>query len=177
MDWVNLPYDHSGRWKKEFDSVMNPGTKITWPQLIAETICYFRSKIFKFPEHNIQRGPGWYRTIQQRVRNLNQQAATICRYFPHPDDDAKIKEAVLVFLYKTRPLGLGGYRKHRVKNSNNRQVSIITKQEKDIVIGIQETYDKLKNQSSKLNDTIVNTEKPTFRKTSGKSRIDTIRHG
>lgn len=143
MDWKELPYDHSGKWEKKYDSIMSPGTKVTWPQFIVEMVIYWRSRILKdYPK--VTKGKGWSRPIATQVRNLEHQAAVICNYFPHPDSEPLVIYAVKKYFRENKPLKLGGFRKNRttVKESG-RESSTVTQAEKDIVIGIQAELDKV----------------------------------
>ncbi len=135
MDWQNPPYDHTGRWLKNCDSIMDPGSKITWPQLIAEFVVFLRTRVFD-QYKGIQKGKEWYRPIQKEVRLLNQQAAIICSYFPHPQDEPLVTYAVKKFFREHKPLGIGGFRKNRVSKKAGREHSTVTQTEKDVVLGI-----------------------------------------
>lgn len=144
IDWGNLPYDHAGRWQKNMDSVMNPGTKVTWPQLIVEFVVYWRSKYIDSYK-TIQRGANWYRSIAREVRNLNQQACVLCNYFPHPTDEPLVLLAIKNWFRDRRVMKIGRYRKVRVTSDGKIN---ITQDEKDIVYGIKAELDKLIKQRS-----------------------------
>jgi hypothetical protein len=138
MDWKTLPHDHSGTWEKKYDSIMAPGEKVTWPQLIAEFVVYWRTRLLpQYPE--VPKGKGWSKNISGQVRNLNHQASVICNYFPHPDSEPLVIYATKKFFRTVRPLTIGGYRKNRV---NAKGKLIVTQAEKDIVLGIQAELDR-----------------------------------
>ena len=144
IDWKTLPYDHKGRWEKNYDSILAPGEKVTWPQFIVEMVIYWRKKIIKgYPE--IKMGKGWSRPIQTQVRNLEHQAAVICNYFPHPQDEPLVVYAVKKYFRTNRPLKLGGFRKNRFKinEKTGRESTTISQTEKDIVLGIRNELDKV----------------------------------
>jgi hypothetical protein len=145
VDWNNLAYDHSGRWEKNVDSIMNPGSKITWPQYVAEMVVFWRTQFLKNYQ-DIQRGPGWYESIAKHVRDLNQQATVICNYFPHPNDESLVTVAFRNYFRKNRPMKIGQYRKTRATEKNGKQVSNITQDEKDTVLGIKAELDRLMSQ-------------------------------
>lgn len=136
INWKeNQPFSHNGRWVKKYQSIMNPEEKVTWPQLIAEFVIYWRSKMLKnYPK--IQKGKGWSNAIQKQVRDLNQQAAVICNYFPHPDDEPLVVYAVKKYFREQKPLKIGRFRKNRITNKNGRDIINITQDEKDVVLGI-----------------------------------------
>ena len=144
IDWANLPFDHSGRWEKKFQSIMNPtpSGRVTWPQLIAEFVVYWRSRIIK-TYHKINKGEGWSTPVQAEVRKLNQQTAAICNYFPHPDDEPLVIVAVKKFFRENKPLKIGQFRKSRVTKTGKVN---ITQDEKDIVKGISFELSKLISQ-------------------------------
>jgi hypothetical protein len=135
IDWKTLPFDHAGRWEKKVDSLFAPGEKVTWPQFIAEMVIFWRSRYLKdFPK--IEKGKGWSRPIQKIVRDLNQQAAVICNYFPHPDDEPLVVYAVKKYFRTHKPLKIGRVRKSRVTKTGGRERVNITQSEKDVVLGI-----------------------------------------
>lgn len=135
INFKELPYDHSGRWTKKFASIMNPDEKVTWPQLIAEFVIFFRMRFIKdYPK--IIKGKGWSTPIQKQVRDLNQQAAVICNYFPHPDDEPLVVYAVKKYFREQRPLKIGQFRKNRISKKSGRESLTITQAEKDVVLGI-----------------------------------------
>ena len=135
INWKELPHDHSGRWAKKFDSIMNPQEKITWPQLIAEFVIFWREKLIKkYPK--IIKGKGWSAQIQKQVRDLNQQATVICNYFPHPDDEPLVIYAVKKYFREHKPLKIGQFRKVRVSDKGGKEHLTITQAEKDVVLGI-----------------------------------------
>lgn len=140
LDWSTMPYDHKGRWHKKFQSIMNPsGDKITFPQLVAEFVIYWRTELLK-DYQNIKYGPEWYLPIQAQVRNLNQQACAICNYFPHPDDEGLVIVAFKNVFRKLRPLTIGGFRKTRKTKSGKIN---ITQAEKDILNALQCELERL----------------------------------
>ena len=135
IDFKTLPYSHEGRWVKKFQSIMNPDENVTWPQLIAEFVIFFRMRIIKnYPK--IDKGKGWSSQIQKQVRDLNQQAAVICNYFPHPDDEPLVIYAVKKYFREQKPLKIGQFRKVRVSNKGGKEHLTITQAEKDVVLGI-----------------------------------------
>lgn len=134
IDW-NKPLPHSHRWEKNVDSIMNPGTKITWPQLVAEFVVYWRCKFwskYKF----VKKGPGWYSNIATEVRILNYQANVICNYFPHPDETPMVVLAFKNYFRKSKQTNIGSYRKIRSVSENGRIRSNLTHAEKETVKGI-----------------------------------------
>jgi hypothetical protein len=124
---------------------MNPGSKITWPQYVAEMIIYLRTQILK-DYKDIQRGPKWYASIPKPVRDLNQQASVVCNYFEHPTKEPLVAAAFRNYFRKVRPLKMGQYRKVRFTTKGGKQVSNITQDEKDIVTGITAELDRLTKQ-------------------------------
>ena len=142
INWFELKYNHVGRWEKKIDSIMNPGTKITWLQYIAEMIICCRVQLLK-DYKDIQRGPDWYKSISKAVRDLNQQASVICNYFPHIDDEPLVSVAFRNYFRKRRPLKIGTFRKVRFTEKDGRKVGNITQDEKDTVVGIQAELDRL----------------------------------
>lgn len=173
IDWKTLPYDHSGRWGKNVESIMNPNSKVTWPQLIAEFVIWFRRQLIK-DYKDIKLGPKWSNQIQKQVRSLNQQASVLCNYFPHPNDEPLVKVAFKNYFRKFKPLKIGQFRKVRFTKKNNREVSNITQDEKDIVIGIKTELDRLIKQREQFKvvatKEIKKEEKVTFKtSSSGKS--------
>lgn len=140
IDWQNLPYDHSGRWTKKYPSIMNPDEKVTWPQLIAEYVIFWRKRLIKgYPD--VPAGKGWSSLIQKQVRDLNQQSTVICNYFPHPDDEPLVIYAVKKYFREQKPLKIGQYRKNRVSKKGNSVT--ITQAEKDVVLGINHELTKV----------------------------------
>lgn len=145
IDWINLPYDHSGRWSKIYNSIMNPSAKITWPQFIMEMVIYHRSKYLKdYPK--IQKGPNWSEYIQKQVRSLSQQAYMIVKYFPHPDDEPLIVPAFKNYFRQNRVMKIGQYRKTRQKDGK----CLVTQDEKDLVKGIACELNRLKENRNRM---------------------------
>jgi hypothetical protein len=140
IDWFNIPYNH--KWEKNVDSVMNPGTKITWPQFVAEMVIYWRTQFLK-DYKDIQRGPNWYRSIPKAVRDLNQQASVICNFFEHPSKEPLVTAAFKNWFRTNKPMKIGQFRKVRSTIKNGRQVSNITQDEKTAIIGIAAELEKL----------------------------------
>ena len=136
INWKDHPfYNHEGRWVKKYQSIMDPMSKVTWPQLIAEFVVYWRIRCLKdYPKVN--KGKGWSNSIQKQVRDLNQQAAAICGYFPHPDDEPLVLYAVKKYFREHKPLKIGQFRKVRTFTKNGRECLNITQAEKDVVLGI-----------------------------------------
>ncbi len=137
MNWETLPYDHTGRWEKKYQSIMDPSSKVTWPQFIAEMVIYWRKTLIR-NYAKITLGPKWSNSIQRQVRELNQQAANICNYFPHPDDEPLVVYAVKKYFREHRPCKIGQFRKTRVvrNKETGRERINITQDEKDVVLGI-----------------------------------------
>jgi hypothetical protein len=121
---------------------MNPGSKVTWPQYVAEMVIYWRTQFIK-DYKDIQRGQDWHKTIQKPVRDLNQQAAVICNYFEHPNKEPLVAVAFRNFFRKTKPMKIGQFRKVRFTEKNGRRVSNITQDEKDVVTGINAELNRL----------------------------------
>jgi hypothetical protein len=114
---------------------MNPDEKITWPQLIAEFVIFFRTRMIKnYPK--VSKGKGWSSQIQKQVRDLNQQATVICNYFPHPDDEPLVVYAVKKYFREHKPLKIGQFRKARLSSKGGKEHLTITQAEKDVVLGI-----------------------------------------
>lgn len=146
-----MPFDHSGRWHKKFPSIMNPGgDKITFPQLVAEFVVYWRVELMK-DYQNIKCGNGWYLPIQSQVRHLNQQSHTICNYFPHPDDEPLVVPAFKNVFRRLRPLTIGGFRKTR--QTKNGKLNI-TQAEKDIIVAIECELERLIGQRDVFKDVV-----------------------
>lgn len=150
MEWTNLPFAHEGRWIKKYPSIMNPLDKVTWPQLVAEFVIFWRKQFL--PNYKGLGGPGWSSSIQRHVRNLNQQACVLCNYFPHPSDDPLVEVAFKSYFRKNRPMKIGQYRKVRFTIKNGREVSNITQDEKDVVLGIDAEYQKLVKQRNMFSE-------------------------
>lgn len=141
MDFKNVPYNHSGRWEKIYDSIMAPGEKCTWPQFIVEMVIYWRSRLIPdFPA--ITKGKGWSKSIAGQVRRLEQQAAVICNYFPHPQDEPLVVYAVKKYFRTNRITSIGGFRKNRVKVTGGKEKCLVSQAEKDVVLGIQAELDQ-----------------------------------
>jgi hypothetical protein len=146
IDWVNLPYNHNGTWIKNKQSVMSPGTLVTWPQLLAEIVIYNRIKIIKsFPK--VQLGPGWSCAIAGQVKGLIQQMHVICNYFEHPNTDPLVEVAFLHYFKNNKALKVGGFRKIRVTKAGKIN---ITDTEKDTVKGLMYEFNRLKEQRDKF---------------------------
>lgn len=143
INWFELPYSHS--WEKNVDSIMNPGSKVTWPQYVAEMVIYWRTQIIK-DYKEIKRGPGWYKTIPKVVRDLNQQASVICNYFPHINDEPLVAVAFRNYFRRTHTLKIGQFRKVRFTEKNGRKILNITQDEKTIIIGITAELERLLEQ-------------------------------
>jgi hypothetical protein len=156
-DWKNLPFDHSGRWQKKIDSIMNPGTKITWPQFVAEMIIYWRTRFIK-DYQDITIGPDWYKPIMKHVRDLNQQSTVICNYFPHPDDEPMVTVAFKNWFRKNRPMKIGRFRKTRIKPNGSLN---ITQDEKDVIYGVQSELDRLIKQRSIISSDVKKRPAPS----------------
>ena len=143
IDWHKLPYDHKGKWTKKYQSIMNPADKVTWPQLVAEMVIYWRTKYWK-KYSEVKVGAEWSVPIQRDVRSICEQAYAICNYFPHPDDEPLIVPAVKNFIRRSRVTHIGQFRKVRTKTSDGgRVVDNITQDEKDVVKGIQVELDAM----------------------------------
>ncbi len=168
IDWFDLPYDHAGRWEKKIDSIMNPGSKVTWPQFVAEMVIYFRTKILD-DYRDVKIGPDWYKTRMKEVRNLNQQACIICNYFPHPDEEKLVYAAFKNFFRNAKPLKIGQFRKVRYTEKNGKKISNITDAEKDVISGISVELSRLIKQRDIFSQTkpamqeVVAPEAVTFR--------------
>jgi hypothetical protein len=161
IDWTVLPYDHSGRWSKKYDSIMNPrGDKITWPQLVAEFVIYWRTEFLK-DYKNIQFGPDWYKTITKQVRQLNQQACSICNYFPHPDDEPLVVVAFKNVFRKNRVMTIGQFRK--VRKTKDGKINI-TQNEKDILTNITYELKRLVDQRDIFKNIPIEITQPTVNK-------------
>lgn len=145
INWKVLPYNHS--WQAKYQSIMDPSSKITWPQFVAECVIYFRTKVIPAYK-DIKVGQGWYHPIIKEVRALNQQAAVICNYFEHPDKEPLVVVAVKNWLRRTKALKIGRFRKTRVciNKETGRENLTITQDEKDTILGIQAELDKLLKQ-------------------------------
>lgn len=143
IDFSKVPYNHSGRWHKKFDSIFAPEEKVTWPQYISECVVFWRIKLLK--DHpQVTRGKGWSKSIQREFRMLVQQASVVCNFFPHPDDEPLVIYSVKKFLRERRVCSLGGFRKYRTKVSKaGNEVLTITQAEKDVINGIQYELDKV----------------------------------
>lgn len=167
MNWKEPPYNHT-KWEKKHDSIFSPETKVTWPQFIVEMVIFWRTKILKdYPE--IKKGKGWSRAIAGQVRSLEHQATVICNYFPHPDLEPLVVYAVKKFFRTRRPLKLGGFRKNRTKISEaGNEVCIVSQDEKDIVLGIQDELTKVMQSRELYNDI-----KPTVHKAAEDVTFDT----
>jgi len=142
MNWETTPFDHAGRWYKKYDSIMNPPEKVTWPQLMAEYVIYWRTRFLK-DYQNVKVGPNWYKNCSKQVRDLNMQSSVICNYFPHPDDEPLIVPAIKNYFRNFKPMKIGQFRKVRVTQSGKIN---ITQDEKDVVLGIQSEFDRLLQQ-------------------------------
>jgi hypothetical protein len=119
---------------------MNPnGPKITWPQLIAEYVIYWRTK-FLNDYKDVKMGDGWSSSCSKAVRDLNQQASVLANYFPHPDSDPLVKVAFKNFFRNRKPLKIGQYRKVRVTKNGKQN---ITQDEKDVIKGIATELERL----------------------------------
>lgn len=164
IDWLNLPYNHSGSWEKNMDSIMSPGTKVTWPQLIAEFVIYWRTKYIDSYK-GIKQGEGWYRSIAAQVRKLNQQASVICNYFPHPNDEPMVIVAFRNWFRNNRTMKIGQFRKVRSTTKNGKTVVNITQDEKDTVYGLKTEFDKIIKQRKAFLDAVPDdiVLKPTFK--------------
>lgn len=143
INWYELPYNHAGRWEKKYDSIMDPGSKVTWPQFVAEMVIYWRIQFLK-DYRDIKVGHGWHNSICKAVRDLNQQAAVICNYFPHPDDEKIVEAAFRNFFRRNRPMKIGRYRKVRFTEKGSRKVLNITQDEQDVVRGITHELEQLR---------------------------------
>lgn len=142
INWIELPFNHAGRWESKIPSIMNPGSKVTWPQFIAEMVVFWRTKFLK-DYKDIRMGPDWYKAIPKAVRELNQQASVLCNYFPHPDDEPLVIVAFKNFFRKNRPCKIGQYRKTRATKAGTHN---ITQDEKDVIMGINEELKRLISQ-------------------------------
>ncbi|MFA5759525.1 MAG: hypothetical protein WC942_09255 [Clostridia bacterium] len=172
-EWMDmtLPYNHNGRWSKKIKSIFNPQAMVTWPQFIAECVIFWRSKIIKtFPK--ITYGPGWSDALARQVRQLNQQAATICNYFPHPDDEPLVYSAFKNYIRANRVMKIGQYRKVRTTKDGKCN---ITQDEKDVVKGIAKELLRLTNQRAAVTNAATKnktqTTEPIFKKSSGSASI------
>ncbi len=136
IEWNEWPfYNHENRWVKKYQSIMDPTSKVTWPQLIAEFVIFFRKRYIKgYPD--VPTGKGWSQAIQKQVRDLNQQASIICAYFPHPDDEPLVVHAVKKYFRENKPLKIGKCRRIRIIKNKNREKVNISQAEKDVVLGI-----------------------------------------
>jgi hypothetical protein len=144
VNWKTPPFDHAGRWVKCIPSIMNPLDNVTWPQFVMEMVVFARIKIFgkKNNKWAIRTGPGWSKQVGPDVRKIVQQAHIICNFFPHPNDDPAVPIAFRQFFRKHLPLTIGAYRKTRVDQNGK---VMITKAEKDIILGLSEEYKAVKN--------------------------------
>lgn len=166
IDWSTIPYNHAGRWSKKFQSIMNPnGDKITFPQLVAEFVIYWRTEILS-DYKDISYGPDWYIPIQKQVRVLNQQAYTICNYFPHPDDEPLVIVAFKNIFRKQRPLTIGAFRK--VRQTKSGKINI-TQAEKDILSALKYELDRLIKQRNIFTDVVVKEKKENITFNSAKT--------
>lgn len=142
----NLPFNNAGRWSQEMDSIMNPGQKCTLPQYIAQKVLETRCKYLK--DHpKITKGPGWSTAVSKQVRQLCQQAAVICNYLPHPDDDPLVIPTIKSYFTENRIFSIGQYRKTRVTKSGKLN---ITQYEKDVANGLLAKYNQLKTKKEKI---------------------------
>lgn len=182
LDIINfydpLPYDHSGRWHKKYDSILNPnGQKITWPQFITECIIYFRTKLLK-NYSDVKIGPNWHQPITKDVRQLNQQAAIICNYFKHPDDEPLVIVAFKNWFRNHKPLKMGQFRKNRISTKNGRQVLNIDQAEKDVILGVSCELERLIKQRDLFKNTVKTidtTNKPIkFQYNTGQSSLSKL---
>jgi hypothetical protein len=180
IDFKNPPFNHAGRWHKKYDSLMNPGTKVTWPQLVVEYLIYFRTKFI--PTYNdVKIGPDWYKPIQGEVRRLNQQSTAICNYFAHPDDEPLVLAAFKNHFRKHKPMKMGRYIKNRITTKGGKEKLNITQDEKDLVTGINhELKDLLKQREvfKNLEPVVINTDnQDTYRTASSHSLIGKMNIG
>lgn len=165
INWTeDLPFNHKGKWQADQDSIMSPGTKITFPQFIMEMVIYNMSKYLKdFPK--ISKGPQWSLDIPDKVKKITQQAYNVCNYFPHPIEEPLVTVAFKNYFRNNRVFTIGQYRKTRFTKAGKCN---ITDAEKNIVKGVQKELDRLINQRDILkstNDTVsVDVSKtPKFR--------------
>ncbi len=121
INWHSLPFKHS--WVKDCDSVMSPGDKVTWPQLIMELIIENRVKYIR-THPQIKKGPQWSNDIPKQVRSLVQQSYCVCNYFPHPNNEPLVKTAILTIIKNNRVFKIGQYRKNRVDKSGKINITI-----------------------------------------------------
>jgi hypothetical protein len=162
IDW-NKIYNHE-EWSKDQVSIMNPLAKVTWPQFIAEMVVWNRTKIISSYK-NIQRGPGWSSAIPSDVRKLIQQAYAIANCFPHPKNEPLVYVAFKNYFRNHRVLKIGQLRKTRIKDNK----LMITKEEKDIIVGVTAELNRLMAQRDIFVNTkpteppVVSTEPTTFR--------------
>lgn len=145
INFYEVPYNHAGTWERDIDSIMNPGTKVTWPNFIVECIIYWRIKLIKdYPK--VTKGPGWSKIISGQVRRLAQQVHVLVNYFEHPSQEPLVVVAFKNYLRQNRVTTVGGYRKVRYKTINDRKVLNISKAEKDFINGVAAELNRLKKQ-------------------------------
>ncbi|TXT66090.1 MAG: hypothetical protein BAJALOKI3v1_50090 [Promethearchaeota archaeon] len=132
INWSNPKWDHAGKLPKEFDSLFNPGSKITWTQYIAELIIKNRVKYIKsYPKITI--GNNWYHPINAEVRKLCQSASYIIKFFPHYKDNSSVIPAFRRYITSKPVFKLGMPKKSLVKKNGKAN---ITQHEKDIILGV-----------------------------------------
>jgi hypothetical protein len=137
INWTTLPYHNE--WQRKYDSIMNLGAKVTWPQLICEMIIDNRIKYIKtFPK--ISKGEGWSQPISGQVRRLIQQCYSICNYFPSIEQEPLVELAFRSVIKNQRICKIGTYRKNRVSKTGKCTVS---NDEKDFVLAVSYQLESL----------------------------------
>lgn len=160
---------------------MNPGTKVTWPQLVAEFVIYWRTKFIKNYK-DIKLGPEWYDKIAGVVRRLNHQTPVICNFFPHPDDEPLVEAAFKNYFRKFKPLKIGAFKKVRFTEKNGKTSLKISKDERDIITGLQSELDDLLDKRNVMKEAVAKIENKTGtnddikekQATKGKSKIEKL---
>ncbi len=149
IDWANPPYCHE-RWEKNIDSIMSPGTKVTFPLFIVEMVFFNRSTYIKGFQ-KINKGNGWSVGVAKQVRALAQQAHAICNYFPFPTSEPLVIVAFKNFFRNNRVMKIGQFRKCRVTKEDKCNITL---DEKDLIKGVWAELDRL----IKQRDSFVKTE-------------------
>lgn len=141
IDWRTVPFNHN--WEKNQPSLMNPGSKITFPQFVMEMVIWLRRQYWNNYKH-INLGPNWSNQIQREVRQLVQQATVICNHFEHPQKEALIIYAFKKYFRERKPTSIGTFRKTRVtiNKKTGRENLNVSQAEKDVILGIQAELDK-----------------------------------
>lgn len=166
INWKVLPYNHSGKWEKKFDSIMSPGEKVNWPQYLVELIIVNRAKIFD--EYKVTKGKGWSKPLSKQVRSLQQQIYVILNYFPHPDEEDIVYKTFLTYFKKYKPLKIGQFRKYRTATDkvSKKEYCNITQCEKDTIKGLLYLYNQFKKETEKQHiqeTTVQSKDDPTYR--------------